>query len=439
MKSVKKLVLVLTAALLLTGCTRTVDQMYCLPKRSDAYNNLQSSIDSAMSGLEYCAPLSGENRQTVQMADMDGDGEDEYLLFAKSNQEERPLRILVFRKVEGSFENVDTVECNGTAFDLIEYVDMNGDGGMEIVAGRQLSDQVIRSASVYTYRNGELEQILTANYTKFLTADLNEDGLGDLFLLGPGLTETDNGVAELYSMGSGIMERYNEVDMSQPVDKLKRILVGKLEGGQAAVYTACTVGDTALVTDAYTLKDGLLSNVSFSVESGTGVQTMRNFYVYADDIDDDSVVELPCLIEMKPLADTEITDTNQLIRWYAMTPDGIEINKMYTYHNFVGGWYMQLSGDWAQRVSVTTYGNHFVFYVWDQAYLTCEKIMTVYVLSGQNRIEQARESDRFVLFETDSVVYSAALESDVAAYGIDQETVKKSFRLIHEDWKTGET
>lgn len=439
MKSVKKLVLVLTAALLLTGCTRTVDQMYCLPKRSDAYNNLQSSIDSAMSGLEYCAPLSGENRQTVQMADMDGDGEDEYLLFAKSNQEERPLRILVFRKVEGSFENVDTVECNGTAFDLIEYVDMNGDGGMEIVAGRQLSDQVIRSASVYTYRNGELEQILTANYTKFLTADLNEDGLGDLFLLGPGLTETDNGVAELYSMGSGIMERYNEVDMSQPVDKLKRILVGKLEGGQAAVYTACMVGDTALVTDAYTLKDGLLSNVSFSVESGTGVQTMRNFYVYADDIDDDSVVELPCLIEMKPLADTEITDTNQLIRWYAMTPDGIEINKMYTYHNFVGGWYMQLSGDWAQRVSVTTYGNHFVFYVWDQAYLTCEKIMTVYVLSGQNRIEQARESDRFVLFETDSVVYSAALESDVAAYGIDQETVKKSFRLIHEDWKTGET
>lgn len=439
MNSVKMLILVLMVALLLTGCARTVDQMYCLPKRSDAYNNLQSSIDSAMSGLEYCAPLSGENRQTVQMADMDGDGNDEYLLFAKSNQEERPLRILVFRKVDGSFKNVDTVECNGTAFDLIEYVDMNGDGGMEIVAGRQLSDQVIRSVSVYTLHNGELEQMVTANYTKFLTVDLNENGLEELFLFRPGLTETDNGVAELYSMESGIMERYNEVNMSQSVDKLKRILVGKLEGGQAAVYTACTVGDTALVTDAYTLRDGLLANVSFSNESGTGVQTIRNFYVYADDIDNDTVVELPFLIEMKPLADAEVTDNNQLIKWYAMTPNGVEVDKIYTYHNFVGGWYMQLGDDWAQRVSVTTYGNHFAFYVWDQSYQTCEKIMTVYAHSGQNRVEQAKESDRFVLLDTDSVVYSAVLEPCAVNYGLNKEKVIKSFSLIHEDWKTGET
>lgn len=439
MKPINKLIFALTAALLLTGCARTVDQMYCLPKRSDAYNNLQSSIDSAMTGLEYCAPLSGENRQTVQMADLDGDGIDEYLLFAKSNQEERPLRIFVFRKIDGSFENVDAVECNGTAFDLIEYVDMNGDGGMEIVAGRQLSDQVIRSVSVYAYHSGELEQMVTANYTKFLTVDLNADGFGELFLLRPGLTETDNGVAELYSMRNGVMERYNEVNMSQPVDKLKRILVGKLEGGQDAVYTACTVGDTALVTDAYTLRDGLLTNVSFSNESGTGVQTIRNFYVYADDIDNDLVVELPFLIEMKPLADAQTSDNNQLIRWYAMTPDGVEVDKMYTYHNFVGGWYMQLSGDWAQRVSVTTYGSHFIFYVWDSAYLTCEKFLTIYALSGQNRVEQSRESNRFMLLETDSVVYSAALESNAEVYGIDAGTVKKCFCLIHEDWKTGET
>lgn len=439
MRTVKKLILLLLAALLLSGCTRTVDQMYCLPKRSDAYNDLQSAIDSAMSGLEYCAPLTGENRQTVQMADMDGDGDEEYLLFAKSTQEERPLRILVFREVDGSFENVDAVECNGTAFDQVEYVDMNGDGGMEIVAGRQLSDQVIRSVSVYTYHNGELTQLVTANYTKFITADLNEDGLGELFLLRPGQTETDNGVAELYSMGNGTMERYNEVNMSQPVDKLKRILVGKLEGGQAAVYTASTVGDTALVTDAYTLRDELLANVSFSNESGTGVQTMRNFYVYADDIDNDTVVELPFLIEMKPLLDAEISDTNQLIRWYAMKPDGGEVDKMYTYHNFVGGWYMQLNGHWAQRVSVMTYGNHYAFYVWDEQYLTCEKIMTVFVLSGQNRQEQAKEDGRFVLLETDSVVYSATLEQNAANYDLSRENLIKSFCLIREDWKTGET
>ena len=74
-----KLISVLLAALLLSGCgMRTVHELYQLPKRSEENNNLQSVIDSVMNGLEYCAPLSGEHPQTVQMADLDGDGVQEY-------------------------------------------------------------------------------------------------------------------------------------------------------------------------------------------------------------------------------------------------------------------------------------------------------------------------------------------------------------------------
>ena len=38
---------------LLSGCmVRTVDEMYCLPRRSETYNSLQSAINEAMSDLE---------------------------------------------------------------------------------------------------------------------------------------------------------------------------------------------------------------------------------------------------------------------------------------------------------------------------------------------------------------------------------------------------
>ena len=57
MKSALKLIPILIVAMLLTGCMLTVDQMYCLPKRSEAFRNLQAAIDSAMAGLSYCAPL----------------------------------------------------------------------------------------------------------------------------------------------------------------------------------------------------------------------------------------------------------------------------------------------------------------------------------------------------------------------------------------------
>ncbi len=438
MKKFIGLVILLVFLLALTGCMRTVDEMYRLPKRPEAYNDLQSVIDGAMSGLSYCAPLTGENQQTVQMADLDGDGVQEYILFAKSTQE-KPLRILLFRNINGNFVNTDTVESNGSSFDQVEYVDMDGKGGVELVVGRQLSDQVIRSVSVYTFADDELVQLLSANYTKFLTTDLDNNNQSELFMLRPGQTDTDNGVAELYAMKSGVMERYNEVSMSQPADKLKRVIIGKLDDGSSGVYTACAAGETALITDVFAVKDGMLKNIAFSNESGTAVQTLRNFYVYADDIDNDGIVELPSLITMKPMDEMVSTDTHQLIRWYAMTPDGAEVDKMYTYHNFVGGWYMQLNSSWAPRIAVQNTGNQYTFFLWDEGYKVAQRILTIYVLTAQNRDEQGSVEDRFVLHKTESTVYAARLEESASEYGLTQESAAYGFRMIQKDWKTGET
>lgn len=431
--------LIIGMLLVLCGCSiTTVDEMYQLPKRSQDYNDLQSAIDSAMDGLSYSAPLTGENQQNVQMADLDGDGEQEYLLFAKSNHE-KPMRILVFQENNGTFVNVDTVECNGSAFDQVEYVNMDAVGGVEIIVGRQLSDQVIRVASVYTYANGGLVQLAAVNYTKLLTTDLDSDGMSELFLLRPGLTDTDNGVAELYSMRHGTLERYNEVAMSQPTDRLKRIIVGKLDGGKTAVYVASAVGDTALITDVYTLLDQKLTNVTLSNESGTSVQTMRNFYVYADDIDNDGIVELPSLITMHPLPGMMSADMHHLIRWYGMTPSGDEVDKMSTYHNFVGGWYLQVSSQWAQRLVVLHQGYQTEFYIWDESFTSTQKLMTIYAFTGQNREELGLSEGRFILQKTDSVVYAALLEDEAQKFELARENVVYCFRLIQHDWKTGET
>ena len=429
----------LVAVLILSGCSiQTVEQMYQLPKRSEVYNNLQSVIDGAMVGLEYCAPLTGENQQTVQTADLDGDGWPEYLVFAKGTSD-RPLRVLVFQQVDDAFVHFGTIESNGSAFDQVEYVQMDGLGGMELVIGRQLSDQLIRSVSVYSFTKGEAEQLLSANYSKFLTADLDADNLHELLLLRPGQTDTDKGIAELYGMEKGVMERSNEVSMSEPVANLKRIVVGKLHDGEAAVYAASTVEDTALITDVYACFDGILKNVSLSNESGTSVKTLRNYYVYADDIDNDGVVELPLLINMQPMEEGGTTDRHDLIRWYAMKSDGTEVDKLYTYHNFVGGWYVELKNDWAYRLTVDAQGNENAFYIWNENYKSTSKVVTIYTLTGPNKEEQATQDGRFVLLKTDSVIYAAKLEVASEAFGISQETVVRDFYLIQQDWKTGET
>lgn len=438
----KRILLLVLAAVIVfcvCGCAvTTVDKMYQVPKRSRDFNDLQSAIDSSMADLSYSAPLAGENRQNVQMADLDGDGAEEYLLFAKNNIE-KSLYILVFREINGSYVNVDTVQINGAAFDQVDYVNMDKVGGVEVIVGHQLSDQLIRSASVYAFTDGSLVQKTSVNYTKLLTTDLDSDGLSEMFILRPGESETDNGVVELYSLQDGAIERYNETVMSGPVQKLKRLIVGKLDGGKAAVYVASSVDDTTLITDVYTVIDNKLVNVTLSNDSGTSIQTMRNFYVYADDIDSDGVIELPSLISMHPMPGVVNANVQHLIRWYAMTPSGKKVEKMCTYHNFVGGWYMQISSDIAQRLVVLNQNQQNEIYIWDKNYSSIARLMTIYTYTGQNREELGASENRFILHKTDSVVYAAKLENLAEKYSITKENAVYSFRLIHEQWKTGKT
>ena len=434
----KKLIffLLFVVAILLTGCNMsTIDQMYCLPKRSEDYLNLQTAMDNAMTGLEYHAPIAGDHQQPVQMVDLDGDENEECLVFAKGSGE-KPLKILIFAQVQNEYVLAGTIENNGTAFEQVQYVSFTGRKGVDLVVGRQVSDQVVRPVSVYTLYQGRMEQILTTQYSRFVTTDLNQDGKSELLILRPGEAPASNGIAELFSIQDGVLERSQEVTMSEPADKIKRIMINRLGDGPAAVYVASDVKGTAIITDVFALLNGTFTNVSLSNESGTSVQTLRNYYVYADDVDEDGVLELPDLLPMANAGDTTLTN-QYLIRWYAMQSDGSEVNKSYTYHSFPGGWYMELPYEIAPLMSVEQYGNSYEFSVRGaDGHVT--KLMTLYSFTGQEREEQAVADNRFVLYRTDSTVYAGHLEVASAAYNLTQESLIHAFHLITQDLINGE-
>lgn len=429
--------LMILIIMLFCGCQmRTVDEMYAPPVRSEDFNSLQSAINSAMTGMEYCAPVSGENQQIVQTADLDGDGEDEYLLFAKGGTE-HPLTVLIFVQEDSTCVHKDTINLVGSTFDRVEYAQIDGMGGVELVVGSQVSDQVSRSVSVFRFVDGQAHQLVTADYLNFLTVDLDRNSRSELFVIRSGPTETDRGVVELFGINAGVMERSIEVSMSETADKLKRILVGQLHGGEPAVYIASAVDEDTLITDVYALVNGVFTNVSLSNESGTSIKTMRNYFVYADDIDADGIMELPCLVPTRSIDSAWHRSGQNLIRWYSMQFDGTEVDKLYTYHHFLGGWYMQIDNELVANISVVDLGNVCDFYVWDGN--DAMKVMTVYALTGQSREEQSVANGRFVLHKSESVIYSASLDHGAAAYSITPETVVRSFHMIHEHWKTGET
>ena len=432
-------ILGLLASLLFTGCAmRTVEDMYALPKRSELDSRFQSAIDIAMVGLSYSAPQSGENQQSLQMADLDGDGIDEYLIFAKGNSE-NPLHVLIFRQTEdGGCILEEVIQSDGTAFEQVEYVQFDDAPGCEIVIGRRISEQVLRSVSVYSFTEEGAQLQLLNGYTKFLTCDLDENGRRELMVFRPGEAENDRGMAVLYGYGDGHIQRSVETGLSSDPTDIRRITQGRLHDGTPAVYVASTVDESAIVTDIFALKENRLTNVSFSGTAETSISTLRNYYVYAEDIDEDGILELPSVIDMKPVMLWQDDDQRSLLRWFSVDIDGWEFDKMYTYHNFVAGWYLGLNGDWATRVSVVRSDNTYTFYVWDEEMRHPAPVFSVYGLTGSLRDSEATEGGRFALHRTDGIVYAARLEESADLYGITQEELISSFRLIYQDWQTGE-
>lgn len=438
----KRLVFLLICimAFSLSGCwMRTIDQMYKHPMRSSEYSNLQAVIDSAMVGMEYASPMSGENQQTVQMADLTGDGRDECLVFAKKSSD-KMLYILIFSKDEAdNYCMIDQIECNGSAFEQVEYVDVDGRAGNDIVIGRRLNTQIMAIASVYSLSSGQSEQIMSTVYSKFLTLDIDNNGLFDLFVIRDGEGQKENAFAMVYSYIEDSVVRSVEADLSESVAHIRRIAVSKLSSGEPAVFISSSFSENSIVTDIFAIKNKSFINLTFSSESQMSVQTLRNYFLYSEDIDGDGVLEIPSLVEMRAISDEIQTEQQHLIRWYCMDLEGKQDTKVYSFHNYTDGWFFKLDNSYADRVTVEQHGRDYTFYFWDENYTEAVSAFTIYTLTGKDRDTQADAMNHFALYRGENVVYSGGLAVSAGSLDIDETFVADNFHLISQSWKDGNT
>jgi len=426
------------SALLLSGCARTIDELYSPPKRSEEYSRLQSAIDIAMAGLDYSAPLTGEKQQAVQMADLDGDGVEEYLVFAKGNSD-KPMQILIFSQEEnGNVEIEEVITSNGSAFELVQYEDIDGKPGLELVVGRQVSDQLMGSVSVYSFSSGRAERLVNAGYSKLLTLDLGGSEQKELLLVQRGESDQANAIAVLYRYRNKSMMRSVEVELSRPAYSVKRVSAGKMQCGTPAVYVSSSTEESAIRTDILALHEERLVKIYVQDPVENVVQTLGNYYVYADDVDEDGIMEIPSLIPVWPVTYGWNVEEQYLIRWYSADRRGAQTDKLYSFHNYADGWYLELNSAWTSQLTVNQVGSTYAFYMWDDGYEVATPVFTIYALSGSDRETQATEDGRFVLYSSPDVIYAARLEADLTEYGINEEYLINSFHLIHQEWKSGE-
>ena len=425
--------------LCLSGCyLKTGEELYSLPQPPEDYLDLQNALSAVLDeGAEYAAPVSGANRQSVQLVDLNADGEKEAVAFFRGTGD-RPLRLCIFQKADNAYQLCATIDGAGRAIDSVEYINIDGQPGLEIILGWQVSDSVAQYLGVYALDGWRVTELMSSSYSEYCTVDLDSDGQSELFLL-KGDAEGRTGVAQLYRYDGSQMEKEPDVAMSVSVDNLRRLITGYMEPGVMAVFAASSYEQSGIVTDVFVLQDDLFYNASVSPDgSGLSAQTVRNYYIYADDIDSDGIIELPMPIQL-PSREGE---GFWAISWYNLTLEREQVPKRLSYHNYSAGWYLELPESWLDELTVyRTEGSAgwiYTFARWNGEEEEPTPLMHISPISGSG----ARLSNGwFVLGTVSDVTYAALIPPEMEEWseGLSKEDLIDRFHVIRYDWNTGET
>lgn len=405
--------------LLCTGCA--VEGLYALPKLSDDYIQLEELIGERIrGGGEYAAPVGGSNRQSVQLRDLDGDGEAEAIAFL-ADETRTPTVCIYRRDGAGDFYLYVIIRGEGSAVGSVEYADLTGDGANELIIAWQIGGD-LQLLSVYTLLEdnirAERTELLNADCSDFIVCDLDGDGVDELLDLCIDYNGTTTLVRYVFNE-NGAAGEY-DARLSGGITEVLRLRPGWLTDGVPALYVESAWGDDGLITDVFTAAGGL-SNIT--ITSSGRSDTLRGAEAYALDINGDRALEIP-----EPVGSA--------LEWYGVDSANRRTLAMTTYHNYADGWYLRLTGALldGRLTAAQTEGvpgeTAVTFSVGGQG------VLAIYTLTGENRLDRAAADGRFLLKQSETTIYAAELLP--GGEGLDAEEIISNFNLIYPEWQTGE-
>ena len=434
----------LMMSLLLAGCSvpefiLEPQKLYILPKLPVKYEALNEQINLLLEdGAEYAPPVSGVNIQPVQLTDLDGDGQEEAVVFFRNSAREKPLQIVIYKVENETYEPLVTIEGSGTAVYSIVYADLDGDRITELVIGWRVNTE-LQALSVYALRGGELQELLRTNYVKYRICDLDRDEKSELLVLRAD-DEEGTGVADCYRWQNGMLERSTSTRLSMTMAELSRqgkLTVGTLRSGEPALVVTGVLESGQEVTDILTASGGELKNLVVSDVTGVSEEISDFRGMYPADMNLDSVTEVP---RCTPLLVADGAETpRSRVAWYSSAAAGETELNFSTYHNTEDGWYLRLPDTWGE-IAVSRSGTVNEAAV-TFSYLREQKLvpfMRIRTFSGTSQEKWALRGNRFLLGRKTAAIYTGEILSGASELDLNEDTIRRAFSLITAEWTTGD-
>lgn len=444
MKRIRLIAAALSLVLLLGGCTMpSGDDLLTAPQPLKNYQTLQTELEKLLSsGLVYTAPATGDNRTTVQLIDLDADGQEEVISFFRGSTAATSniFQIYVYEKQDEQYVCTGSIEGRGREIYSVDFPVITAEGKRGMVVSWNLSSEGTRALTMCDFdQNGAPRVLLETEYAAMELTDLTIDGAKDVLCIAS--TADGKRVARLYEYANGNMELLGEASVSADAVSIERVTTGRVADYLPAVFVEeKTAGGIGLTTDIFVYSGGTLRNLAMDGEDLLTNGTYRPVAVYAADINMDGVIELPRAVLMAGYQDASASDAVYMIDWYTYSDTQAPVRVQTTYHNVSENWYFCIDDAWHDKITAVKAVDGSVSMVQFYEYIDGVHnvpLFTIYCATGTVKDVYAERTDLIQLAQTAQAVYFARLadtEGQQSSIQIDSAGIASRFALTKQDW-----
>lgn len=275
-------------------------------------------LQTAPGGYTLKYPKNGTHRSAIIMEDLDGDENNEAIAFFREKDTVTGIHMLVMYKDGDSWKISSDFETETADVDSVEFANLDGSGGLEILTGYATYTPNVNFLSCYSYGDGVTDTIDTGspNYSAFYCGSLDSSGKSKVITLTifspeneakATMIEFDSKKKSLYSKSS--------VSMDPNVIKFKNVVFSDLsENIKGVVVDGANASDETTTQVIYFNKQlDVLRNPLNSVKPQN--PTKRSSSVISADTDGDMYVEIPTVAQLPDASEHEKESSADVVTW----------------------------------------------------------------------------------------------------------------------------
>ena len=323
MKKISILFIAIIICCFFSGCNiniSSVDVLMRPPKLSGENSLLQQTFETTVGDSESIVmktPVSGENRSSYLLFDLDNDSVKEALVLYSDPIKDDLAYVTVFKFINDKWSFVSTINGKSSEIYSVDFSDINGDGRFEIliswsqvITGDNFTPASMSSSgekllTIYSYNGSSTTLLKNEAYSKLLVEDLNNDSADELFILNISLSNQKKvtlGRIVAFDKEYSI-EQELKFQLTGMLDVYNIVCDTYLNNNETytRVYIDGSISESGIITEVIDINHSDLSVSLPFYESNISEQplTLRDVRVYSQDIDNDGVVEVP-VIERLP-------------------------------------------------------------------------------------------------------------------------------------------